>query len=95
MCILWVEGVSDPLRSCFHCIIYLPIDDRVNPAQKEALLAFMERHTDFAKGRLNSPQAAKLNERLWARLKDLFNCMPGPSKSVKAWKDVSVMSLHI
>lgn len=65
--------------------------DRLNARQKEAIVEFMEGHSDFAKGRVSSMQAAKTFDRLWEKLTGILHDMPGARKSVKGWKEVCIV----
>ncbi|KAK3923593.1 ADAMTS-like protein 4 [Frankliniella fusca] len=52
------------------------------------MLVFMEGHPDFARGRVNAAQAAQVKNRLWKKLADLLNDMPGATKTVAKWKEL-------
>lgn len=60
---------------------------RVLPAQKDALISYMEIHSMFAAGRFCGPQGKVGQQQQWERLaKQLNTC--GPQKSAKQWQTV-------
>ncbi|KAK3922354.1 Regulatory protein zeste [Frankliniella fusca] len=62
--------------------------NRLTMEQKDALLSFMEKHRDFARGRLNAQQAGQLMKKMWDKLAEDLNKIPGATKTPAKWKEV-------
>ncbi|KAK3911136.1 Tubby-like F-box protein 10 [Frankliniella fusca] len=61
----------------------------VTPEQKKIMLDFMEKHPDFAAGRVHAEQGSQCFNRLWDNLAKLLHKVPnGSIKTITQWKDV-------
>lgn len=61
---------------------------RTTKCQKEYIVNFLEQNKILVSGKVNPFQLTKVNQ-LWEKMVTELNKM-GPSKSIKAWKDVSI-----
>lgn len=60
------------------------------PQQKEALVSFMEKHTQFGQGRIKVTSKGRgTMKRLRLNMADVLNAMDGDTKSEEGWKKVS------
>lgn len=61
---------------------------KVNDQHWEVVCAFMEQHTDFAKGRLNTSAARDKHKQLWEDLTLKLNSLGFGERKVDKWQKV-------
>ncbi|CAI6352410.1 unnamed protein product [Macrosiphum euphorbiae] len=62
----------------------------ITPAQKEALVEFMENHPDLRKGKFSINFTTAIAKKMWVECQTMLNSIPGPSKEWHEWRKVII-----
>lgn len=61
---------------------------RVNNAQKQFLIQFVEKHADILFGRFSNSSGSRTKNKLWTEMNDKLNELGPPTKNISNWKQV-------